>query len=293
MTLVTLKTALDKAYKNSYAVGAFNVINLEFLEAITTAARRSASPVILNIAEVHLPYVTLENIVPAIKEIARRERFEIVLNLDHGLTIPTIERAISLGFTSIMFDGSHLDFDENIRQTREVVEMCRPWNISVEAELGAVGGAEGGELEGKADPAKYTDISQAKQFVKETGIDALAVAIGNSHGKYKGEPDLDFARLKAIRDVAGIPLVLHGGSGISANDFRKAISLGIAKINFFTGMTEAAMRATADYMSTAGKRYNDYPLMMNTVKEAVAQVVEEQMEIFGSRGKAASDLTWS
>jgi len=291
MTLVTLKTALDKAYKNGYAVGAFNVINLEFLEAITTAARRSASPVILNIAEVHLPYVTLENIVPVIKEIARRERFEIVLNLDHGLTIPTIERAISLGFTSIMFDGSHLDFAENIRQTREVVEMCRPWNISVEAELGAVGGAEGGELVGKADPAKYTDISQARQFVHETGIDALAVAIGNSHGKYKGEPDLDFDRLKAIRDVTGIPLVLHGGSGISAADFKKAISLGIAKINFFTGMAEAAMHATSEYMSTAGQRYNDYPMMMNAVREQVAQVVAEQMEIFGSRGKATSDLT--
>lgn len=291
MTLVTLKTVLDKAYKNGYAVGAFNVINMEFLEAITTAARRSASPVILNIAEVHLPYVTLENIVPAIKEIARRERFDIVLNLDHGLTIPTIERSISLGFTSIMFDGSHLDFTENIRQTREVVEMCRPWNISVEAELGAVGGAEGGELVGKADPAKYTDISQARQFVRETGIDALAVAIGNSHGKYKGEPDLDFERLKAIREVTGIPLVLHGGSGISAADFRKAISLGIAKINFFTGMAEAAMHATSEYMSTAGQRYNDYPMMMNQVREQVARVVAEQMEIFGSQGKAASDLT--
>jgi fructose-bisphosphate aldolase, class II len=290
MTLVTLKTALDKAYKNGYAVGAFNVINMEFLEAITNAARRSASPVILNIAEVHLPFVTLENIVPAIKEIARRERFDIVLNLDHGLTFKTIERAVSLGFTSVMFDGSHLDFAENIRQTREVVDLCRPWNISVEAELGAVGGAEGGELMGKADPAKYTDISQAKQFVHETGIDALAVAIGNSHGKYKGEPDLDFERLKAIRDVAGIPLVLHGGSGISAADFRKAISLGIAKINFFTGMAEAAMHATSDYLSTAGQRYNDYPIMMNQVREQVSRVVAEQMEIFGSRGKAASDL---
>lgn len=287
MTLVTLKTALDKAYKDGYAVGAFNVINMEFLEAITNAARRSASPVILNIAEVHLPYVTLENIVPSIKEIARHERFDIVLNLDHGLTFKTIERAVSLGFTSIMFDGSHLDFAENIRQTREVVELCRPWNISVEAELGAVGGAEGGELVGKADPAKYTDISQARQFVKETGIDALAVAIGNSHGKYKGEPDLDFERLKAIREVTGIPLVLHGGSGISAADFRKAISLGIAKINFFTGMAEAAMRATSEYMSTAGQRYNDYPIMMNQVREEVSRVVAEQMEIFGSRGKAA------
>jgi fructose-bisphosphate aldolase, class II len=287
MALVTLKTMLGKAYQNGYAVGAFNVINLEFLEAITLAARRSASPVILNIAEVHLPFVTLENIVPVIKEIAKRERFEIVLNLDHGLTIPTIERALSNGFTSIMFDGSHLDFDENVRQTREVARMCHAWNISVEAELGAVGGAEGGGLVGAADPAKYTDVWQAKTFVEQTGIDVLAVAIGNSHGRYKGQPDLDFERLRAIRDVTGIPLVLHGGSGISADDFRKAISLGIAKINFFTGMSEAAMQATASYMSTAGERYNDYPLMLNQVKSRVASVVAEQMEIFGSRGQAA------
>ena len=287
MALVTLKTMLDKAYQNGYGVGAFNVINLEFLEAITLAARRSASPVILNIAEVHLPFVTMENIVPVIKEIAKRERFEIVLNLDHGLTLQTIERAISNGFTSVMFDGSHLDFDENVRQTREVVGLCRPWNISVEAELGAVGGEEGGGLVGQADPAKYTDIAQAKAFVEQTGIDALAVAIGNSHGRYKGQPDLDFERLRAIRDVTGIPLVLHGGSGISAADFRRAISLGIAKINFFTGMSEAAMQATASYMSTAGTRYNDYPMMLKQVKERVADVVAEQMEIFGSRGRAA------
>jgi fructose-bisphosphate aldolase, class II len=287
MALVTLKTMLDKAYQNEYAVGAFNVINLEFLEAITLAARRSASPVILNIAEVHLPFVTLENIVPVIKEIARRERFDIVLNLDHGLTIQTIERALSNGFTSIMFDGSQLDFDENIRQTREVARMCHAWNVSIEAELGAVGGSEGGGLVGAADPAKYTDIEQAKTFVEQTGIDALAVAIGNSHGRYKGKPDLDFERLRAIRDVTGIPLVLHGGSGISADDFRKAISLGIAKINFFTGMSEAAMQATSTYINTAGTRYNDYPMMQNLVKERVADIVAEQMEIFGSRGQAA------
>ena len=287
MALVTLKTMLDKAYQKGYGVGAFNVINLEFLEAITLAAHRSASPVILNIAEVHLPFVTMENIVPVIKEIAKRERFEIVLNLDHGLTLQTIERAISNGFTSVMFDGSHLDFDENVRQTREVVGLCRPWNISVEAELGAVGGEEGGGLVGQADPAKYTDIAQAKAFVEQTGIDALAVAIGNSHGRYKGQPDLDFERLRAIREVTGIPLVLHGGSGISAADFRRAISLGIAKINFFTGMSEAAMQATASYLSTAGTRYNDYPMMLKQVKERVAEVVAEQMEIFGSRGRAA------
>lgn len=290
MALVTLKTMLDKAYQKHYAVGAFNVVNLSFLEAIILAARHTASPVVLNIAEVHFPFVTMEYIVPVVREIAKRERFDVVLNLDHGLTIDAIERALANGFTSIMFDGSHLDFDENVRQTREVARMCHAWNISIEAELGAVGGAEGGGLVGNADPAKYTDIEQAKIFIEKTGIDALAVAIGNSHGRYQGAPNLDFERLRAIRDVTGIPLVLHGGSGISADDFRKAIALGIAKINFFTGMSEAALQATSSYISNVGEHYNDYPLMMNYVKDRVASVVIEQMEIFGSRGQAATDV---
>ena len=183
MALVTLKTMLDKAYQKRYAVGAFNVINLNFLEAIILAARHTASPVVLNIAEVHFPFVTMEYIVPVVREIVKRERFDVVLNLDHGKTIDAIERALANGFTSIMFDGSHLDFDENVQQTREVARMCHAWNISIEAELGAVGGAEGGGLVGDADPAKYTDVGQAKTFVEQTGIDALAVAIGNSHGR--------------------------------------------------------------------------------------------------------------
>jgi len=289
MALVTLKTMLDKAYQKGYAVGAFNVINLTFLEAIITAARRTASPVVLNIAEVHFPFVTLENIVPVVREISKREQFDVVLNLDHGLTIGAIERALANKFTSIMFDGSHLDFEENIRQTREVARMCHAWNISIEAELGAVGGAEGGGLIGEADPAKYTDVEQARQFVQATEVDALAVAIGNSHGRYKGPPKLDFERLRAIREAVGIPLVLHGGSGIPAADFQKAISLGIAKINFFTGMSDAAIQATKEHLGGMGERYNDYPMMMNAVKEKVADVVAQQMEIFGSRGQAAAE----
>jgi fructose-bisphosphate aldolase class II len=156
----------------------------------------------------------------------------------------------------------------------------------VEAELGAIGGAEGGGLMGAADPAKYTDIEQARRFVQETGVDALAVAIGNSHGHYKGPPQLDFDRLQAIRDVTNIPLVLHGGSGISTADFQKAISLGIAKINFFTGMSDAAIRATKNYVGQIGTQYNDYPMMMNTVRDSVSEVVAEQMEIFGSIGQS-------
>ena len=286
MPFVNLKTILAPAYAEGYAVGAFNVINLNFLEAIVAAAEQKKSPVILNIAEVHFEFVTIEHIVPAIKAISEQSTVEIVLNLDHGLTRAAMQRCIANGFSSIMFDGSALDLAENICQTREVVQLCQPHNISVEAELGAVGGAEGGGLVGSADPAKYTDIEQAKIFVAETGVDALAVAIGNSHGQYKGIPNLDFERLAAIRDVTGVPLVLHGGSGLSEQDFRTAISLGISKINFFTGMSQAALEATRDYLREDRQIYNDYTLMLEQVKNRVTEVVARQMEIFGSVGKA-------
>ena len=286
MPLVNLKTILEPAYAEGYAVGAFNVINLNFLEAIIAAAEQQRSPVILNIAEVHFDFVTLEHIVPAIKAIADKASVNIALNLDHGLTRTAMQRCIDNVFTSIMFDGSSLDFADNINQTREVVELCHPYNISVEAELGAVGGGEGGELAGSADPSKYTDVEQARRFVTETGIDALAVAIGNSHGKYKGVPDLDFERLAAIRDATGIPLVLHGGSGLSEQDFRTAVSLGIAKINFFTGMAQAALAATRSCLSKDDQVYNNYPLMLKEVQTSVTAIVAQQMDIFGSTGKA-------
>jgi fructose-bisphosphate aldolase class II len=284
MSLVTLKTVLDHAFTQRYAVGAFNVISLDFLEAIVSAAEEKRAPVVLNIAEVHFKYVTLENICPAIRAIAQRATVPLVLNLDHGESYEAIVRSLRNGFTSVMFDGSKLGYEDNIRETREVVRMCHAAGVSVEAELGAVGGEEGGGLVGAADPARYTNVAQAKDFVTRTGIDALAVAIGNAHGKYKGKPELDFARLDQIRQAVNIPLVLHGGSGISDEDFRKAISLGIAKINFFTGMALAAIEATAEALQATGKSYNDYPEIIKTVKLRVAAVVKQQIDVFGGTG---------
>ena len=289
MSLVSLKTILDHAFEKHYAVGAFNVINLDFLEAIIAAAEARRSPVILNIAEVHFKYVKLENICPAIRAVAGRSDVPITLNLDHGESFEAVIRAVRNGFTSIMFDGSKLSYEENIRQTAEVVKICHAAGISVEAELGAVGGAEGGALEGSADPKFFTDPGQAADFVRRTGIDALAVAIGNAHGKYKGTPMLDFTRLERIRASAGIPLVLHGGSGISDDDFRRAVSLGIAKINFYTGMSQAALDATTEALKSTGKSYNDYPEVLRTVKENVARVVSGQMDVFGSSGICRKD----
>ncbi|HLP17238.1 MAG TPA: ketose 1,6-bisphosphate aldolase [Bacteroidota bacterium] len=288
MPLLTLKDILDPASRQAYAVGAFNVISLEYLEAIVSAAERLRSPVILNVAEVHLAYINLDVITPAILHRARHASVPIALNLDHGLKFETIVRAVRNGFSSVMFDGSHLPFEENIAQTREVTRLCHAVNVSVEAELGAVGGSEGGELVGTVDPNRYTDPAQAEEFVRQTGIDALAIAFGNAHGKYKGAPMLDFARLDAIKKSVGIPLVLHGGSGIPDEDFKKAISLGIAKVNYFTGMAQASIDTlkTAITHRNVELKYNAYPDLMLLVQNNVSAVVAAQMAVFGSVGKA-------
>lgn len=288
MGLVNLRDILAPAAQNNYAVGAFNVINTEFLEAVVGAAERMRSPVILNLAEVHLTYVDMDVITPAILTRAQRSGVPIALNLDHGLTFETVVKAVRCGFTSVMFDGSHLAYEENVAQTREIATLCHAVNVSVEAELGAVGGSEGGELMGTVNPDLYTDPAQAEDFVRRTGIDALAVAIGNAHGKYRGVPKLDFERLEAISKKTGIPLVLHGGSGIPDDDFRKAIGLGIAKINFFTGMAQAAIDTLKNAVGSTDVelKYNAYPDIMLQIRESVGTVVAEQMRVFGSDGKA-------
>lgn len=291
MPLVNLAAILKPAQQHRYAVGAFNAVNLEFLEAILSAAEHLRSPVILNIAEAHLKYVTLENICPSALAMATNTFVPVTLNLDHGLTEAGIRRALRNGFTSIMIDASKLPFEENIRATRRVVEMCSATSVSVEGELGCVGGDEESGLVGKADSAFFTDPDQVAGFVKRTGVAALAVAIGNAHGKYKGTPRLDFTRLEQLRDAAGIPLVLHGGSGIPDDDFKKAILLGIAKINFYTGMSQAALAAMEAGMKAAGGGYNDYPEINFRVKASVQAVVEQQMRMFGSEGRYRDALS--
>lgn len=283
MPLVPLKEITDHSYKHEYAVGAFNVINFDFFEAIITAAEQESFPVILNIAEVHFPFINLEMLCPAIIQRAINANVNVALNLDHGISSEAFQKAIDHGFTSVMFDGSNLSYEKNIEETFTIVKQYHPINISVEAELGAVGGDEGGAIYSKADPNRFTDPDQAAEFVKKTNIDCLAVAIGNSHGKYKGKPKLDFDRLKAINDAAKIPLVLHGGSGISDDDFRKAISLGISKINFFTGMAEAALLATKASIEKSGTSYNDYPKLVASVKQSVTEVVAERIRVFSMK----------
>ena len=249
--------------------------------------KKKRSPIILNVAEVHLRKINLDDTVSYVKSKAERASVPVALNLDHGLTIETVEKCLKAGFTSIMFDGSHLDYEDNVKQTREVAELCRQYGASVEGELGAVGGDEGGALDGQADESLFTPVDKAVDYINRTGVDALAVAIGNSHGRYKGEPKLDFDRLATLNELSDVPLVLHGGSGLSEADFKKAITLGIAKINFYTGMSQAAISSVRQNIANPGfeAQYDHYLLMMKEVQAAVSDTVTEQMTIFNSIGK--------
>ena len=289
MALVNLKDILADARKHRYAVGSFNVVDLISLEAILEAAEAEQSPVILSLAEVHFKYVNLENITPTIMDVARRSSIPAVLHLDHGESFEAVMRALRAGFTSIMFDGSKLPLEENAERTAEVVKMCHAVGVTVEAELGHIGGAEGGSG-GATGPAEefYTKVDEAIRFVKRTRVDALAVAIGTAHGIYKGKPVLDFKRLAEINTALGIPLVLHGGTGLSVEDFHKCIDNGVAKINFYTGMSVAATDRIKETLRQAPESY-DYPGLLLKAKAGIKDTVSEQLRIFRSAGACTPD----
>jgi len=283
VALVSVNDVLAHAYRCGYAVGAFNVIGLEFLNGILEAAEAKRSPVIVSVAEVHFKYVNMEEIAPAIRHIAQEASVPVVFHLDHGESVETVVRAIRSGFSSVMFDGSKLPFEENVEKTALVAKIAHAVNVSVEGELGRVVGAEGGRATEIPREEYFTDPDEAEEFVRRTGVDALAISIGNAHGLYKGTPKLDFDRLVAIRERVNIPLVLHGGSGIPDEDFRKAARLGISKINFFTEMsrqaTERVKRTLAEDPSIIGLQD-----LLLEAKKAIKAVVERQIEVFGSAG---------
>ncbi len=284
MALVNMRDILHDARLKHYAVGSFNVIDLVSLEAILEAAQSCLSPVILSIAEVHFQYVNLENITPAIMDVARRACVPAALHLDHGESFEAVMRALRAGFTSIMFDGSKLPYEENVRRTAEVVRMCHAVGVTVEAELGHIGGAEGGSGGAVAPPEEfYTKVDEALDFVRRTGVDALAVAIGTAHGLYKGKPKLDFDRLALLNKALDIPLVLHGGTGLSGEDFHRSIDLGVAKINFYTGMSVSAVEHIQAILKD-NPEYHDYPGLLKVAKAGIRRVVGEQMGLFRSAG---------
>ncbi len=291
MSLITLKDLLSHARENKYAVGAFNITNLDLIDTLIDAAIEENSPIILQIAEVHFKYLNFEEIGPAIINAAKKVRIPICVHLDHGQSFQTVMRAIRAGFTSVMFDGSHHPIEENIRQTKEVVNAAHSVGVSVEGEIGAVGGEAIGEQAATAHAAEkslFTKVEEAIRFKEETNTDAMAIAIGNVHGLYKGEPDLDFDRLIQIRDATKVPLVLHGGSGISDQDFKKAVSLGINKINFYTGMSQKAVISVKEYLDKTPGAIS-YPDLVGKAMQSVKETVRDRLRVFGSSGMCTAE----
>lgn len=281
--LVTLNEVLPDAQRKQYAVGLFNTVNLEMARGVIAAAEEARSPVIIGTAEVLLPYSSLKELAPLLVSMAKAATVPVVLHFDHGLSKDWINKTIELGFSSIMYDCSTKSFEENLRDAQAMANFAHTHGISIEAELGHVGANDGSaEGHGAGDHSVYTDPAEARAFVESTGVDALAIAIGTAHGAYKAKPKLDFERLKEIRGTISTPLVLHGGSGLSDDDFRTAIANGISKVNIFTDINNASAKAAHDlYKEGAGMTD-----VMIGVTEAVKQATLVKMILFGSVGRA-------
>ena len=277
--LVTLNEVLKKAQEGHYAVGLFNTTDSDMLQAAIEAAEEMRAPIIIGTAEILLPYGELKLIAPSIIEAAKRATVPVVVHYDHGLTFDRCIEALKLGFSSIMFDGSAGDEEENIRATREMVKIAHSFGASVEGEIGHVGNADVGDNETND---MYTTPEEALDFIEKTGVDALAVAIGTAHGAYKTKPCLDIERLKAIRAKVDTPLVLHGGSGLSDDDFRTTIKEGIAKVNIFTDLCLAGEKGVKEGL----EKGVGYLETRNIKKNAIKEAVKAKIELFGCKGKA-------
>lgn len=281
MPLVNMKALLKDAEEKNYAVGSFSVANLEMIQGVVKAAEETKSPIILQIAEVRLNHSPLKIIGPAMLAAAESASVPVAVHLDHGTTLECIGEALRLGFTSVMFDGSHLSFEENVEMTKKVVSMAKPYSAAVEAEIGCVGGSEDGSVD---IAMRCTSPDQAQIFAERTGVDALAIAIGNAHGFYKDAPQLRFDILESVKSKVEVPLVLHGGTGISEDDFIRCHQSGIKKINIATATFAAAERKVKDgYEKGEIKGY--YDMHVRQI-EGAYENAKKHMEIFCSIGKA-------
>lgn len=284
MPLVNMKDMLEKAKKEKYAVGQFNINNLEWTQAILEVAQENNSPVILGVSEGAAKYmggyVTIVKMVEGLM-IDKEISVDVAIHLDHGSSIEICKKAIDAGFSSVMIDGSKYPIEENIRITKEVVEYAHARNVSVEAEVGIVGGEEDGVI---GEGVVYAKTEDCLLLAKETAIDCLAPALGSVHGPYKGEPKLGFSEMEEIAKLTNLPLVLHGGSGIPDFQIEKSISLGTAKINVNTECQQAFTKSVRQVLNSDDKVY-DPRKYIKTGKESIKGVVLEKMTLFGSINK--------
>lgn len=286
MALVSMREMLAAADRNQFAVGAFNANNMEIVQAIIQAAEAEKAPVIMQASQGAIKYAGLEYITGMVRIAAADSSVPVALHLDHGTDFDQVIRCIRSGFSSVMYDGSKQPLEENIAVTNQVLAVARPIGVSVEAELGKIGGTED-QVTVSEKEAQFTDPEEAAYFVRRTGVDCLAVAVGTAHGQYKGEPKLDYDRLRTIKKLVPIPLVLHGSSGVPDEAIRQAIELGICKVNIDTNLREAfvgAMRA----------ELNDHPSeidprkIIGPAREAMMEIVRTKIRLFGSSGKVAA-----
>ena len=275
MGLVKMKELLNQASEKNRAVGAFSVGNLEMVKGAVKAAEDMNTSIILQIAEVRLPHSPLTLMGPMMVEAAKNAKVDIAVHLDHGKTIQVLRQALDYGFTSVMMDVSNFPFEENMAKTLEAVNLARGYGATVEAELGLVGGSEDGSTD---EGIRCTNPEDARIFCERTGVDALAVAIGNAHGNYPVAPRLAFDVLEAIDQKTNVPLVLHGGTGITPEDFRKAIGLGIRKINIATASFDSLTNEAAKYLYSEGK--HDYFGLNEAMVRGVYENVKQHIRIF-------------
>lgn len=286
MPLVPVKDLLDGAKKQGYAVGAFNCNNMEIVQAIVQAAEKERSPVIIQASQGAIKYAGLEYISALGHLAAENAQVPVALHLDHGTSFEQIVQCIRHGFSSVMIDGSKLPFEENVELTLEVLKVARPVGVSVEAELGKIGGTEDDIFVSDRD-AQLTNPQEAKDFVDRTGVDALAVAIGTAHGVYQGEPHLDFSRLEKIAQLTGIPIVLHGSSGVPEKDIARAIQLGVRKVNIDTDVRTAFMAGVTEVLAASPEEI-DPRKVLGPARDKMEQQIRTKIRSFGSSGKAVS-----
>lgn len=278
MALVTMKSLLEQAENNHKGVGAFSVGNMEMVKGAIQAAEELNTPIILQIAEVRLKHSPLCLMGPMMVQAAREAKVDVAVHLDHGLTMEVVKKALELGFTSVMFDSSTYPFEENMERTQEVVRMAKTYGATVEAELGLVGGSEDGSCD---HGIRCTNPDDAKVFCERTGIDALAVAIGNAHGNYPVAPKLAFDVLEEIHNKTEIPLVLHGGSGITDEDFQKAISLGIVKVNIATASFNKLTQHAEEYLQSEDK--HNYFGLNEAMVQGTYENVKHHINVFNMK----------
>ncbi|WP_290776513.1 class II fructose-bisphosphate aldolase [Anaerofustis sp.] len=289
--LVSMSEVLNDAKEKKYAIGAFNVPNLETLKAVISAAEELNVPVIVQHAQVHENVIPLEEIGPIMLDYAKRAKVPVCVHLDHGASFDYCVKAIRMGFSSVMYDASEKSYEENFNETKEIVKIAHAVGVDVEAELGhmlnsSVGGGEGRDsvtidnFDNEDDC--YTNPTQAKEFVLGTGVDALAISFGTSHGVYLKEPKLDLNRITLIKNEIDIPFVMHGGSGVSDEDFKVAINNGITKINYYTYSALAGAKNVLEYINNADSDKLFYHDIVENAYEGIKQNVKDAMKVFYS-----------